>query len=456
MKFLKILFFAQLFFTTLTTVLYAQKRPNILLINIDDMGWKDVGFMGSTYYETPHIDSLSKRGVVFTNAYAGASNCAPSRASMLTGKWTTRHQIYTVGTSARGKAKDRKLIPVKNKTVLSRDFQTIAQLLQKNGYTTCSAGKWHLSKSPINYGFDVNIGGGANGHPKSYYPPYKNVPLKEQKGTHLTDAIMTKVCDFVRGTKEPFFLYYAPYAVHTPIQPVQKYLHKYVNKPAKNGQRNANYATMIENLDNNIGRLIALLKTSEQFKNTLIIFTSDNGGLYGITDQRPLRAGKGSYYEGGIRVPLFFVWQGHFLPRINHQYRVTHLDIFPTLLKIAGLSTQKITYDGVNLLPLLKENKPLEKRALFWHFPVYLEAYLKNNTQNRDLLFRTRPGSVVIKDDWKLHYYFEDKGVELYHLPSDPSEKNNLALQKTQQTKVLLNDLKKWWQTTNAVMPTKK
>lgn len=439
--------------------IYAQKQPNILVINIDDMGWKDVGFMGSKYYNTPHIDALAKQGMVFTQGYAGASNCAPSRASMLTGKWTTRHQIYTVGTSARGKAKDRNLIPVKNTEVLHPKFQTIATLLQKKGYSTCAAGKWHIGNNPLNYGFEVNIGGGSNGHPSSYYPPYKNVTLKNTGKKHLTDAVMDEVLDFldIQNDARPFFLYYAPYAVHTPIQAVSKLLPKYENKATDKGQNNPTYATMVENLDRNVGRLVHRLKTKKLFDNTLIVFTSDNGGLYGITDQKPLRAGKGAYYEGGIRVPFFFVWKNQIPVGINRKERITHLDLFPTLLAAAGIVAPKRNYDGANLLNLLKAKTPkLKERALFWHFPVYLEAYKKNNLENRDVIFRTRPGSVIIKGDWKLHYYFEDQGVELYHLRSDVGEQQNVAATKSDKKEELLNDLKKWWKTTKAPMPKRK
>lgn len=293
--------------------------PNIILINIDDMGWNDVSFMGSKYYDTPYIDALADQGLVFTQGYAASANCAPSRASIHSGKWTTRHQIYTVANSDRGKASDRKLIPIKNTRVLDKKFTTLSQKLKQKGYTTCHSGKWHLSDDPLEYGFDFNIAGGKQGAPGSYYPPFGNkknqIKIKKGKSEYLTDLIMEKTLLFLDDVNGPFFLNYSPYAVHTPIHPVDSLLYKYENKPPYKGQKNPKYATMVENLDRNIGLLVNKLKARKFFENTFIIFTSDNGVYYGkITMQKPLRAGKGSYYEGGVRVPFFFIWKNKISP----------------------------------------------------------------------------------------------------------------------------------------------
>lgn len=293
--------------------------PNIILINIDDMGWNDVSFMGSKYYDTPYIDALADQGLVFTQGYAASANCAPSRASIHSGKWTTRHQIYTVANSDRGKASDRKLIPIKNTRVLDKKFTTLSQKLKQKGYTTCHSGKWHLSDDPLEYGFDFNIAGGKQGAPGSYYPPFGNkknqIKIKKGKSEYLTDLIMEKTLLFLDDVNGPFFLNYSPYAVHTPIHPVDSLLYKYENKPPYKGQKNPKYATMVENLDRNIGLLVNKLKARKFFENTFIIFTSDNGGYYGkITMQKPLRAGKGSYYEGGVRVPFFFMLKNKISP----------------------------------------------------------------------------------------------------------------------------------------------
>ncbi|MFK7937087.1 MAG: sulfatase, partial [Saprospiraceae bacterium] len=431
-------------------------RSNIIIINVDDMGWKDVGFMGSKYYETPNIDYLSSLGMVFTNGYASASNCAPSRANLMTGQWAQRHGVYTVSPSTRGKSEDRKLIPTKNTHTLSPKHTILPEVLHENGYATCHAGKWHLSNNPLEYGFDVNIGGGHNGLPKSYVPPYQNVHIDGVQDEYLTDLIMEKAIEFVDTVRQPFFLNYSPYAVHVPIMPVKSLLAKYEKKPASNGQGNPEYASMVDNLDKNIGLLIAKLKERKVFNNTLIIFTSDNGGLYGITKQKPLRAGKGSYYEGGIRVPFFFVLNSKIRPNIKSDIPITNLDIFPTVLNYAGINQNILPTDGNNLSPVLEEEQQTSERPLFWHFPIYLQAYNVQDNETRDSLFRTRPGSVIRKGDWKLHYYFEDDGVELYNLSNDIEERKNLAGINTAKKDEMLKLLKKWWKETDAPIPQTK
>lgn len=417
------------------------------------MGWRDVGFMGSEYYHTPNIDALAKMGMHFTNGYAAAANCAPSRASLMTGQWATRHQIYTVGSSERGKTQHRKLIPIKNTTTLSKAHSILPQVLQENGYSTVHAGKWHLSENPLEYGFDLNIGGGHNGHPQSYYPPYKNVSLENTGKEHLTDLVMRHAIQFVDTVQSPFFLNYAPYAVHTPIQPIDSLLPNYQNKRASNGQNNAEYATMIENLDRNIGNLMTSLKRRRLLENSLIVFTSDNGGLYGITKQPPLRAGKGSYYEGGIREPFVFVFGNKIRPDSKSDVPITNMDIFPTLLEYVGIQNESLNFDGTSLKPLLEEKITKIDRSLFWHFPIYLQAYNVHENQNRDSLFRTRPGSVVHHGNWKLHYYFEDDEIELYNLETDVSETENLAKTHPEKVDELRALLEKWWRETQAPIP---
>ncbi len=431
-------------------------RPNIVLINIDDMGWRDVGFMGSEYYETPHLDALAKEGMVFSQGYASAANCAPSRASLMTGKWTPRHGIYTVASSERGQASERKLIPIKNTITLTYDHKTIAEILAGFGYVTCHAGKWHLSEDPLMRGFDVNIGGNHAGNPGSYTFPYRNVPLGSSNDEYLTDLIMSKVIDFVEAAESPFFLYYSPYAVHTPIQGIDSLRSNYEGKAAWEGQSHIDYATMVENLDRNIGLLIATLKEKELMDNTFLIFTSDNGGVYGITEQRPLRAGKGSYYEGGIRVPFFFVWADHIDPNTQNETPITNLDIFPTILEVAKIGDWRYIHDGDNLLPLLTGKGSLPTRPLYWHFPIYLQAYDVNYNQSRDPLFRTRPGSVIRYGPWKLHHYFEDDGIELYDLSKDIGEHTNVADAHPDKVKELYSRLDRWRTRTGAPIPIKQ
>ncbi|MFV0345739.1 MAG: sulfatase [Bacteroidales bacterium] len=428
-------------------------RPNIILINIDDLGWRDVGFMGSEYYETPNIDKLASQSMVFLDAYASASNCAPSRACMMSGQWTPRHGIYTVESSERGKSADRKLVPTPNTTTIPDNNYLLPQALHDAGFRTCHAGKWHLSESPLDKGFDVNIGGNHSGNPGSYYPPYKSVPELQAPvdDYNLTVLIMDKTLDFLSAdSKQPFFLYYAPYAVHTPIQPIKELLPKYENKKAYKGQNNAKYATMVENVDRQIGRLISKLEENGKLENTFILFTSDNGGVYKITKQRPLRAGKGAYYEGGIRVPLFAYWKGK-IKNGESDVPVSNLDFYPTILEVARIDKpNNKQLDGVSLLPII--NGTTSNRNLYWHFPIYLEG---GNDETQDPLFRTRPGSAIRSGDWKLIQYFENNDIELYNLKDDPSEKQNLAKSMPEKAEELLNSLLQWRESTNAPVPTK-
>ncbi len=428
-------------------------KPNILLINIDDMGWRDVGFMGSQYYETPNIDALAADGMIFTNAYAAAANCAPSRSCMMSGQWSQRHGVYTVNNSDRGKSSTRKIVPTENVWHLDESQYILTEAMKDAGYTTCHAGKWHITKDPTQSGIDVNIGGCDAGNPGSYYPPYKRVPLEAPSDDYyLTNLVMDKTLDFLNSLQnEPFFLYYSPYAVHTPIHPVKELLPKYENKAEWNGQNNAKYATMVENLDTQIGRMIANLKESGKLENTLILFISDNGGLYKVTKQWPLRAGKGAYYEGGIREPMFAYWQGKIDAGTKTDVPVTNLDFYPTILEAAGIQKpDDKVLDGKSILPVLKGEKMLE-RPLFWHFPIYLEG---GNIETQDPVFRTRPGSAIRLGDWKMIQYFENNDIELYNLAADIGEKNNLAESNPKKVKELLAQLEKWRADTNAPVPT--
>ncbi len=430
----------------------SKQDPNIVLINIDDMGWRDVGFMGSEYYETPNIDNLAEEGMIFNQAYASASNCAPSRACMMSGQWTPRHGIYTVSNSDRGKSKTRKLIPTQNNTVLADEVYTFVEALKDHGYRTCHAGKWHLTEDPRTQGFDINIGGSHAGNPGSYYPPYKRVKMEApSEDYYLTNLIMDKTIEFLNSVdQEKFFLYYSPYAVHTPIQPVKSLLEKYKNKPGWNGQENFKYATMVENLDIQIGRLIKTLEEAGKLDNTIIIFTSDNGGHMPVTSQKPLRAGKGSYYEGGIREPMFVWWPDKVKGHTHSNVPVSNLDFYPTLLDILGIQKpENLVLDGQSILPIL-QGEDLNERPLFWHFPIYLE---NGNMETQDPVFRTRPGSAVRLGDWKLIEYFENGDLELYKLSDDIGETNNLAQQNPEKLNALHDLLKNWRASINAPVP---
>ncbi len=429
--------------------------PNVLFINVDDLGWRDVGFMGGDFFETPNIDALSKEGMLFSRSYAAAANCAPSRACLMTGQNTPRHGIYTVSPSARGDASTRKLIPTVNIDSLSSDAFTLAELFKKAGYGTATFGKWHLGKNPIDQGFDRNVGGDLRGNPGKggYFSPYNLANIANgPKGENLTDRLTEEAIQYVEDHNEtPFFVYLSYYAVHTPLMAKEDLIKKY---KAKNNPLNIDhiYAAMVETVDRNVGRLLDVLKKLDLENNTLIVFTSDNGGIRSIATQSPLRAGKGSYYEGGIRVPCIVKWPGVVKPGSHYDRPITNLDFFPTFKKILGVDLPDQILDGHNLLPVLL-GASLKKHPLYWHFPIYLQKYDAEKDDGRDPLFRTRPGSVIIHGDWKLHHYYEDNGLELYNLKNDVGERKNLASENPEKTQKLLGLLNSWLADTNAPIP---
>ena len=432
----------------------SEADVNIVLIVADDLGWKDTGFMGSAYYETPNLDRLASEGMHFTNAYAAAANCAPSRACLMSGQNTPRHGVYTVGSSARGKSIHRQLIPVVNSDSLDDRFITLAEELKASGYTNITLGKWHLGENPKSQGFDYNVGGNTWGHPKSYFAPFQRPDLEAPEGTCLTDLITDEANQFIKAhTNEKFFLYLPYYAVHSPLQGKEHLVEKYTEKGGQGCQGNPKYAAMVENLDSCIGTIMENLKRSDIEEHTLVIFTSDNGGIRKVSCQDPLRAGKGSYYEGGIRVPLIVKWPGHIRGGAVSDVPVVNMDFYPTILDIVGKTPENERLDGVSILPLLTESGTINPRPLYWHFPIYLQAYSKGYDDGRDPLFRTRPGTVVRFGDWKLHYYYEDAGVELYTLREDPGERNNLAEVYPDTAKFLLDMLHTWIGETGAEIP---
>ena len=434
------------------------EKPNIVLIVADDLGWSDLSYMGSEYYETPNIDKLSKSGMTFYNGYASSANCAPSRATMLSGKYHTEHGIYSVGNSDRGSRKTRKIIPIETKTTLDLDFFVIPEMLKEMGYTNGHFGKWHLGDvgfHPEQSGFDVNIGGNRHGGPGGYFAPYPNPQLEnEPKGEYLTDRIGDEVVKFIDINKENNFFAYVPFfSVHTPIQSKPDYQKKYSNKESNEFHNRADYAGMIQSLDENIGKILDKIDALNLSENTLIIFTSDNGGIRAISNQYPLRAGKGSYYEGGIKVPMIFSWKGKIEAKTESYERVSNLDFYPTIKKLVGYN-ESIDLDGEDLTPIFKGEK-LKKRELYFHFPVYLEPYRVQLDNGTDPLFRTRPGTVIIKDNWKLHHYYEDNKFELYDLEKDVSESENLSEINKEKKNELLIDLNNWRKTNNAPIPSR-
>ena len=438
------------------------RKPNILFILVDDMGWRDVGFMGSTYYETPNIDRLASQGIVFTNAYANGPNCAPTRACLMSGQYSPRHGVYTVGNSDRGSAKHRKLIPIKNTTTLRKDIVTLAEALKPAGYISASMGKWHLGSppeaGPIGQGFDVNVAGNASGSPRGgYFSPYRNPQLPNgPEGEYLTDRLTEEAVKFIEANKDRhWFLYLPHYAVHTPIQAKKALTAKYAAKKPSGGQGNPKYAAMIESVDQGVGRLLSTLDRLGIADDTIVIFYSDNGGVGGyracgviggeITSNAPLKGGKGMLYEGGIREPCAIRWPRRVKPGKCHVPIIT-TDFYPTLLEIAGAKPPDQPLDGESIVPLLTGKGTLKRDAIYWHFPCYL--------QGGGGTWRTTPGSVIRMGDWKLIEFFEDGRLELYNLKDDIGETANLVEKMPGKARELHQRLIAWRKRLNAPVPT--
>ena len=432
-----------------------ETQPNIIMIVVDDLGWSDVGYNQSTdLFETPNIDGLAQQSVIFTNAYAGAANCAPSRAVLMSGQYGPRHGIYTVSPSARGDARTRKLIPIKNQRGLTPEVITLAEALRAAGYRTGHFGKWHLGDDPDTQGFDVNVAGSHQGMTFHYFSPYKLKNIEDgEEGEYLTDRLTTEVIDWVKTKRDaPFFAYLPYYSVHTPFQAPAETVEKYVKKGIGD-KKQATYAAMVELMDSNVGRILNTLESEGLAENTLVIFTSDNGGYRMSSFPSPLRAGKGSYYEGGIRVPLLVRWPNKIRPSTS-SLPVINADFYPTLLSFANAEQPKQVLDGVDLSEILLEQKAPKSRDLFWHFPVYLQAHHAPTDQGQDPLFRTRPGSAIRSGDWKLLHYFENDEYELYNLKNDVGEQNNLAEKYPDKTRALQAQLQAWREELGADIPT--
>ncbi|MDN3687436.1 sulfatase [Cyclobacterium jeungdonense] len=435
-------------------------KPNIVFIFIDDMGWKDLGYMGSGFYETPHIDQLAKKGMVFTQVYANAANCAPTRACLLSGQYSPRHGVYTVARSDRGDQEARRLIPLPNSRTVPLEHVMIAEALKPAGYRSAAIGKWNVGNSPEKQGFDVGIpGSGFQGH-------------FNDKGEYLTDHLTEKAVTFIREnnpekTGNPFFLYLAHYAVHTPIQAKDSLVQKYQEKQGTPYHNNSTYAAMIESVDQSVAKINGILEELGLVENTLLVFFSDNGGHGTYTSQKPLRGGKGMFYEGGIREPMFAYWPGKIKAGTVCEEPVIGIDFYPTFLELSGVEKPTdYVLDGRSLVPLLNGEKTLNREALFWHFPAYLQSYEGMKDESRDTIFRSRPVSVIRKGDWKLLQFHEEwvldggrenvsenNSVELYNLSADIGETTNLAAVQVDKRDELLDDLLDWQEEVKAPIP---
>jgi len=459
------------------------KRPNILFILADDLGWADLGCQGSESYRTPALDGLAKQGMRFSSAYAAAPNCAPTRATLMTGTSIPVHGIYTVGTGARGKAEDRTVVPPKTATQLPTEIVTLAECLQDAGYRTGHFGKWHLGDygtptGPRAQGFDVNIGGTQVGHPPTFFWPYRKTRMQNNRpverslpgleegveGEYLTDRLTDEVLAFLQAEDErPWFVYLPHYTVHTPIQAPAEQVAAVEKRGLTGKQNNATYTAMVQSLDQSCGRILQWLDENGQADNTLVIFTSDNGGYGGyrdagidygdITHNAPLKGGKGMLSEGGIRVPMIVRWPGHIEAGVEQHTPVHTLDYFPTLLAAASASAPPQDLEGRDLAALWNtQSENTEgpqaswpERGLYWHMPGYLEARRGD--------WRVRPSGAIRMGDWKLIESYEDGSLQLYNLSTDLGESKNLADSERFKAEALQFELAAWRKKHAAAMP---
>ena len=435
----------------------AAQPPNIVFILADDLGWTDLAVQGSKYYETPNIDRLAAQGTRFTR-YHNCQNCQPTRAALLSGQYGPRTGVYTVGGIGRFEWESRPLRPVDNVTALPLEKITLAQSLKAAGYATGMFGKWHLGEDPEHHpqarGFDeaiVSMGKhfNFNTNPKTPYA----------QGTYLADFLTDRAVDFIKRKKDgPFFLYLPHFGVHSPHQAKAELIEHFKPKPAAGGHHDPTYAAMIASVDASVGRVMALLEELKLASNTVLIFSSDNGGVGGyeregikgrdITDNAPLRSGKGSLYEGGIRDPFIVRWPGVTRPGTTTDVPAIHVDVYPTCLEIAGAKPPaNYPLDGESLVPLFREaGAALRREAIYQHFPGYLGAGAGT--------WRTTPVGLIEVGDWKLMEFFEDHRLELYNLHDDIGEKTNLAEKLPDKAKELHAKMLAWRTAIKAPMPT--
>jgi arylsulfatase A len=445
-----------------------RDKPNVVVLFIDDLGWKDLGVYGSKFFETPRIDRLAKQGAIFTRAYSSCNVCSPTRASLLTGKYPQRIGF----TSWLNPRKPNG--PNSTATYIPAAETTIGEAFRKAGYRTGYIGKWHVGSEkigmPKQHGFDWQMATARHGLPGSYFHPYKkkglpsaDVPDMEdgKSGDYLTDVLTDKGIGFIRETakegKKPFFLIVGHYAVHTPIQAPQKLVDKYqakkqrmygstplemipekFNRKVPGRQQNPVYAGMMENLDRNVGKMIDALDELGLTKDTIIVFTSDNGGscMPGTPEKRPtsnfpLRASKGWNYEGGIRIPTFITWPGK-IPAMKTDEPVITMDLYPTILELTGCKQlPKQTIDGHSLVSLIHgKTKTLDRPFLAWRHPHSGHG--------------AQPCQAILKDGWKLVHWMNQDETELYHLDEDEGERNDLAKKEPKKAGELLQTLNKW------------
>lgn len=472
-----------------------NELPNIVLIYADDLAWNGIGYNGAEYYETPNIDKLAAQGMIFTNAYANAPFCSPSRACMLSGLYTPRHDIYIPGKILRGDQRSRKFIPPENKYNMDTSIVTLAEMLKTKGYVSACIGKYHVGVddyAPKHQGFDVELGG-CYGKTPTYFYPYQNADgtygifdlPNGKEGEYLTDRLTKEALNFIDSNKEaPFFLYLAHYAPHTPIEAKQELIEKYKDKDSSGQRENPTYAAMIESLDKSVGRVLAKVEELGITENTVFIFYSDNGGYNLVTNNAPLRGSKGTIYEGGIRVPLTIKWPGKIEPGSMCDVPVTGTDFYPTFMDMVGAEKKSFFTDGTSFYDLLFDPElKTERPALFWYVPCYLPAYdsakykrdnvthlikltsygrikqdssVQSHPSHTYPSWRTTPVNAIRKGKYKLVEFFEREELELYDLENDLGETTNLAEKMPELTRQLYDTLKYYRKKTGADFPLEK
>jgi len=442
-----------------------RRPPNIVLILADDLGWTDVACMGSKYYETPNIDRLAQQGMKLTSGYTAAPNCAPTRAALMSGQYGPRTGVYTVNNLDRGPENYRKLQPPANNTNLPTNKITMAQRLKEAGYATAIFGKWHLGNGPKFHpqsrGFDEAIVS-MNKH----FNFDTNPPSPTKPGEYLADFLTDRGIDFIKRHKDrPFFLYLPHFAVHVPHEAKPELIAKYNNKQPVGGHYDPVYAAMIDSLDESVGRIMRKLAELGLSDNTLLIFSSDNGGVGGYraagvnakdnTDNAPLKGGKGMLDEGGVRVPMIMRWTGVIKPGSVTDEPIISVDFYPTFLELAGAKTDpNYMLDGTSFVPLLKSSgkTKLNREAIYWHFPGYLEAGGGGGTSG-NVSWRATPSGAIRAGGYKLIEFFEDNHVELYNLTADIGQKNNLADKMPDKARELRAKLAAWRHSIKAPVP---
>lgn len=437
---------------------FGSKPLNVVFFLIDDLGWKDIGANGSDYYQTPNIDQLAEEGMRFTNGYAACNVCSPTRAAIMTGKYPARLLLTQWLPSGRWDPKRHRLQEGRYISNLPLEEFTIAEALREEGYSTAFMGKWHLGPLPYYYpehqGFDINVAGRDYGGPGSYWYPFNRRwlipttglyeesegPIDGKPGDYLTDRIMEEGDKFIRENSEkPFFLMMSLYAVHAPLQGKPEKVAKYDKIPKEQRQGDPRYAAMVETVDDGVGRLMTALREEGIEENTLIIFTSDNGGFSKGTDNSPLRANKGSNYEGGLRVPVIVKWPGVTKPGSVSDEPVASMDFYPTILGATGLPKRPLQHmDGVDLTSVLKGRTKFDRESLFWHYPHY-----NRHPENF-------PATVIRKGNWKLIEKLDTGELELYNLALDIGEKNNLADAHSELAQSLFTEMQAWREDVNA------